>query len=46
MYVVKEGPAGSLAMGMPAKVIRQLTPEEIEGIRENGQKYLKLKEKK
>jgi len=28
----KEIPAGSLVMGMPGKVIRQLNPDEIKGL--------------
>lgn len=44
----KEFPDGSLIMGSPAKVVRQLTPEQIEGLRrsaahyvENAQRYRK-----
>ncbi len=36
----KEFPAGSLILGSPAKVIRQLTPEEIEGNRLTAQTYV------
>ena len=35
----KEIPPGSLVLGVPAKVVRQLTPEEIDGIRKNVQGY-------
>lgn len=44
----KEFPDGSLIMGSPAKVVRQLTPEQIEGLRHsaahyqnNAQRYVK-----
>lgn len=43
--VVLEGqtiPPGSLVAGIPAKVKRELTPEEIEAIRKNAQHYQKL----
>lgn len=33
-------PAGSLAFGNPAKVIRSLTPEEIESNQQNAQHYI------
>jgi carbonic anhydrase/acetyltransferase-like protein (isoleucine patch superfamily) len=33
-------PAGSLALGIPAKVIRKLTPEEILRVKEGAQHYL------
>ncbi len=36
----KEIPEGSLVMGSPGKVVRQLAPEEIEGIRKNTQGYV------
>ena len=36
----KEFPAGSLILGSPAKVIRPLTPEEIEGNRLTAQTYV------
>jgi carbonic anhydrase/acetyltransferase-like protein (isoleucine patch superfamily) len=36
----KEFPAGSLIMGSPAKVVRQLTPEQIEGLRQSAQGYV------
>ncbi len=35
-------PAGSLVAGVPAKVKRELTPEEREGIRANSDMYLEL----
>ncbi|MEZ7892457.1 MAG: gamma carbonic anhydrase family protein [Candidatus Wallbacteria bacterium] len=35
-------PDNSMVMGAPAKVVRQLKPEEIEGITKNGEAYLKL----
>ena len=44
----KEFPDGSMIFGSPAKVVRQLTPEQIEGLRrsaahyvENAQRYRK-----
>jgi carbonic anhydrase/acetyltransferase-like protein (isoleucine patch superfamily) len=41
--VVKEKfvvPSGVLAAGVPAKIIRDLTPEEIEKIKQNAKNYL------
>ena len=35
----KEIPPGSLVVGVPAKVVRELTPEEIEGIRGSARGY-------
>lgn len=35
-------PSGVLALGSPAKVVRELTPEEIEGIRSSAEGYVKL----
>jgi carbonic anhydrase/acetyltransferase-like protein (isoleucine patch superfamily) len=35
-------PSGVLAMGSPAKVVRELTSEEIEGIRQSVEGYVKL----
>jgi carbonic anhydrase/acetyltransferase-like protein (isoleucine patch superfamily) len=43
--VVLEGtmvPPGSLVAGVPAKVRRQLTEEEVEGVRSNGVRYVEL----
>ena len=37
----KEFPDGSMIMGSPAKVVRQLTPEQIEGLRRSAQSYVK-----
>lgn len=34
-------PAGSLIMGSPAKAVRQLTPEEIEGNKRSAEGYIK-----
>jgi carbonic anhydrase/acetyltransferase-like protein (isoleucine patch superfamily) len=36
----KEYPDGSLIVGAPAKVIRALTPEQIEGLRRNAAHYV------
>ena len=36
----KEFPDGSLIMGTPAKVVRALTPEQIEGLRRSAQHYV------
>ncbi len=35
-------PSGVLAMGSPAKVVRELTPEELEGIRSSVAGYIRL----
>lgn len=35
-------PAGSLVMGSPAKVVRELRPEEIEGIKQSVAGYARL----
>jgi carbonic anhydrase/acetyltransferase-like protein (isoleucine patch superfamily) len=35
----KEFPDGSMIMGAPAKVVRELTPEQIEGLRRSAQHY-------
>jgi carbonic anhydrase/acetyltransferase-like protein (isoleucine patch superfamily) len=35
-----EFPDGSLIMGRPAKVVRPLTPEQIEGLRQNAEHYI------
>lgn len=37
-------PPGSLVVGVPGRVMRSLTEEEIEGIREDCEHYLKQKE--
>ena len=36
----KEFPDGSMIMGTPAKLVRQLTPEQIEGLRQSAQHYI------
>lgn len=36
----KEIPDNSLVIGSPAKVVKTLTPEQIEGIRKNGEAYV------
>jgi len=36
----KQFPAGSLILGFPAKVVRELTPAEIEGNRHTAQRYV------
>ena len=36
----KEFPDGSMILGTPAKVVRQLTPEQIEGLRLSAQHYI------
>ena len=36
----KEFPDGSMIMGSPAKVVRQLSPEQIEGLREIARRYI------
>ena len=38
-------PAGSLVFGSPAKVIRPLTEDEIESIRENAREYFRMAER-
>lgn len=38
----KEFPEGSLIIGSPAKAIRQLSEEEIEGIYDNADEYVNL----
>lgn len=37
-------PAGSLIMGSPAKVVKQLSEQEIESIRDYAERYLKYKD--
>ena len=36
----KEFPAGSMILGSPAKVVRVLTPEQIEGLRASARHYV------
>ncbi|MBH1964009.1 MAG: gamma carbonic anhydrase family protein [Comamonadaceae bacterium] len=36
----REFPDGSMIMGTPAKVVRQLTPEQIEGLRNSARHYI------
>ena len=36
----KECPDGSMIIGSPARVVRQLTPEQIEGLRRSAQHYI------
>ena len=36
----KEFPDGSMILGSPAKVVRQLTPEQIDGLRHSAQHYI------
>lgn len=36
----KEFPDGSMIIGSPAKAVRQLSPEQIEGLRRNAQSYV------
>lgn len=36
----KEFPDGSMILGSPAKAVRQLTPEQIEGLRKSAQTYV------
>lgn len=36
----KEFPDGSMIMGTPAKVVRQLSPEQIEGLRNSAKHYI------
>ncbi len=36
----KEFPDGSMILGSPAKVVRQLTPEQIEGLAQSAQGYV------
>jgi carbonic anhydrase/acetyltransferase-like protein (isoleucine patch superfamily) len=39
----KEFPDGSMILGSPAKVVRQLTPEQIQGLRRSAQHYINNK---
>ena len=36
----KEFPDGSMIMGSPAKVVRELSPEQIEGLRQSAKHYV------
>ena len=36
----KEFPDGSMIMGSPAKVVRELSPEQIEGLRQSAKHYI------
>ena len=36
----KEFPDGSLIIGAPARVVRQLTPEQIDGLKHNARHYV------
>ena len=36
----KQFPDGSMIVGAPARVVRQLTPEQIEGLRQSAQHYI------
>ncbi len=36
----KEFPDGSMIMGTPAKVVRQLTPEQMDGLRQSAAHYI------
>ncbi|WP_326543916.1 gamma carbonic anhydrase family protein, partial [Pseudorhodoferax sp.] len=36
----KEFPDGSMIIGSPAKGVRQLSPEQIEGLRQSAQHYI------
>ena len=38
----KEFPKGSLILGVPAKVVKQLSPEQIQLIQDNADNYVKL----
>lgn len=39
-----EIPAGSMVMGVPAKIKREITPEERERFRENAQNYIRYRQ--
>lgn len=41
----KEFPEGSLILGVPAKVVKQLTPEQIDHIQENADIYCEISKK-
>jgi carbonic anhydrase/acetyltransferase-like protein (isoleucine patch superfamily) len=36
----KQFPDGSVIMGSPARVVRQLSPEQIDGLRKSAQHYI------
>ena len=36
----KEFPDGSMILGSPARVVRQLTPEQMQGLRQSAQHYM------
>ncbi|HQZ55610.1 MAG TPA: DapH/DapD/GlmU-related protein, partial [Ottowia sp.] len=36
----KQFPDGSMIVGAPARVVRQLTPEQIEGLRQSARHYI------
>ncbi len=36
----KEFPDGSMIMGAPARAVRQLTPEQMQGLRQSAQNYI------
>ena len=38
----KEFPEGSLILGVPAKVVKQLSPEQVQLIQDNADNYVKL----
>lgn len=38
----KEFPEGSLILGVPGKVVKQLSPEQIQHIQDNADKYCKI----
>lgn len=40
----KEIPPNSLVLGVPGRVVRELTDEEIKSIKENALRYVKLSE--
>ena len=35
-------PAGSVLLGSPAKIVKQITPEQMEEIRLDGENYIRL----
>ena len=41
----KNIPAGSLVMGVPAKVVRELSEDEINGVLQNAREYVRLAKK-